>query len=89
LGDAIIAQEKLFAQKFFTCYDGRPINQLEYLMDKLNFSVKARDYDRVFIEEHNGDQVWLSLAVRNGSMFTVMTKEQAKELIDALQEVIA
>jgi hypothetical protein len=58
-------------------------------MDKLNFSVKARDYDRVFIEEHNGDQVWLSLAVRNGSMFTVMTKEQAKELIAVLEKVIA
>jgi hypothetical protein len=27
-----VAQEKLFAQKFFTNYDGRPTNQLEYLM---------------------------------------------------------
>ena len=58
-------------------------------MDKLEFTINARDYDRVFIDEHNGDQVWLSLATRSGSMFTVMTKEQAKELIDALQEVIA
>jgi hypothetical protein len=27
-----VAQEKLFAQKFFTNYDGRPTNQLEYPM---------------------------------------------------------
>lgn len=52
-------------------------------------TIKARDYDRVFVEEHNEDQVWLSLAVRNGSMFTVLTKEQARELIDALEKVIA
>lgn len=58
-------------------------------MDKLNISVKARDYDRIFIEEHDGDKVWLSLAVRNGSMFTVLTKEQAKELIVALEQVVA
>jgi hypothetical protein len=76
-------------QKFFTRYDGRPINQLEYRMDKLNISIKARDFDRIFVEEHDGDKVWLSLAARNGSMFTVMTKEQAKELIAALQQVVA
>jgi hypothetical protein len=76
----------LFAQKFFTRYDGGPINQLEYRMQS---TIKARDYDRVFVEEHNQDQVWLSLAVRNGSMFTVLTKEQAQELIDALEKVIA
>ena len=58
-------------------------------MEALEFSIKARDYDRVFIEEHDGDKVWLSLAVRNGSMFTVLTKEQAQELIAALEEVIA
>ena len=58
-------------------------------MVKLNFSVKARDYDRVFVEEHNENQVWLSLAVRNGSMFTVLTKEQAQELIAVLEQVIA
>ena len=58
-------------------------------MVKLNFSVKARDYYRVFVEEHNENQVWLSLAVRNGSMFTVLTKEQAQELIAVLEQVIA
>lgn len=58
-------------------------------MDRLEFSIKARDYDRVFVEEHDEDQVWLSLAVRNGAVFTVLTKEQARELIDALEKVTA
>lgn len=57
-------------------------------MDKLNFSVKARDYDRVFVDEHD-DGVWLSLSVRGGSAYTVLTKEQAQELIAVLEEVIA
>lgn len=65
-------------------------------METLNFSIKARDYDRVFIEEYSSQSaeysnecVWLSLATRNGSMFTVLSKEQAQELIAALQQVIA
>jgi hypothetical protein len=53
------------------------------------FTINTRDNDRVFAEDFGEDAVWLSLATRSGSMFTVMTKEQAKELIDALQQVIA
>ena len=53
------------------------------------FTINIRDNDRVFAEDFGEDAVWLSLATRSGSMFTVMTKEQAKELIDALQQVIA
>ena len=58
-------------------------------MKTLDFSIKARDYDRVFLEEYSEQRVWLSLATRSGSMFTVLSKEQAQELIAALQQVIA
>jgi hypothetical protein len=75
-------------QNFLTRYDGRPINQLEYRMEALEFSIKARDYDRVFVDAHDKG-VWLSVSVQGGSVYTVLTKEQAKELIAALQQVIA
>ena len=58
-------------------------------MDRLEFTLNTRDNDRVFVDAYSEEAVWLSLATRGGSMFTVMTKEQAKELIDALQKVIA
>lgn len=57
-------------------------------MTKLEFSLPSRDGDRVFVDEHD-DGVWLSLSVRGGSAYTVMTKEQAQELIAALQQVTA
>ena len=58
-------------------------------MDRLEFTINTRDNDRVFVDAYSEEGVWLSLATRGGSMFTMMTKEQAKELIDALQEVVA
>ena len=56
-------------------------------MDK-EFSISSREGDRVFVDEHD-DGVWLSLSVRGGSAYTVLTKEQAQELIAVLEEVIA
>lgn len=85
----IIAQKKLFAQKFFTRYDGGPINQLEYLMSE-GFQIKAaREDAHVFVNRYDEGLVWLSLYVKNGNVNTVLTKEQAKELIAALQQVTA
>jgi hypothetical protein len=89
LGEAIIAQEKLFAQKFFTRYDGGPINQLEYRMSE-GFQIKAaREDAHVFVNRYDEGLVWLSLYVKNGNVNTVMTKAQAKELIAALEKVVA
>lgn len=84
----IIAQKKLFAQNFFTRYDGRPINQLEYRME---FHIRANSDDSVFVQSYDKDDksVFLSLYLRRASAATVLTKEQAQELIAALQQVTA
>jgi len=82
----IIAQEKLFAQKFFTRYDGGPINQLEYRMEATRISINNRD--AVIVDDHESG-VWLHTYTSNGSMYVIMTKEQAQQLIAALQQVIA
>jgi len=42
----------------------------------------------LLVDDHE-DGVWLHMYVANGSMFAVLTKEQAKELIAALEQVIA
>jgi hypothetical protein len=84
-----VAQEKLFAQKFFTCYDGCPINQLEYLMDDNNHHIRVSSTDAVMTSTYDESTVWLTLVVERARASVIMTKEQAKELIDALQEVIA
>jgi len=86
LGGAIIAQKKIVVQKFFTRYDGGPINQLEYRMEAIRIGINRRD--AVLVDEHESG-VWLHTYTSNGSMYVIMTKEQAQELIDALEQVIA
>ena len=54
------------------------------------FQIKAaREDAHVFVNRYDKGLVWLSLYVKNGNVNTVMTTEQAKELIAALQQVVA
>jgi hydrogenase maturation factor len=69
-----------------TRYDGGSINQLEYRMEATRINIDSRV--ALLVDDHE-DGVWLHMYVANGSMFAVLSKEQAKELIAALQQVIA
>ena len=73
-------------QKFFTRYDGRPINQLEYRMEAIRISINSRD---AVIVDICHDGFWMHTFTSNGSMHVTLTKEQVKELIAALEQVIA
>jgi len=54
------------------------------------FQIKAaREDAHVFVNRYDESLVWLSLYVKNGNVNTVMTKAQAKELIAALEKVVA
>jgi hypothetical protein len=72
-----------------TGYDGCPINQLEYRMSE-GFQIKAaREDAHVFVNRYSENRVWLSLYIKGGNVNTTLTKEQAQELIAALEEVIS
>ena len=52
--------------------------------------INAKDDDEcVFVSEHDDHTVWLSIHFRRGSASTVLTREQALELIAELQKVVA
>jgi hypothetical protein len=87
--DCIIAQKKLFAQKFFTRYDGGSINQLEYRMDDNNHYIRVSSTEAVMTSPYDEGTVWLTVSIERGRASVIMTKEQTQELIAALQEVIA
>ena len=54
------------------------------------FQIKAaREDAHVFVNRYDEGLVWLSLYVKNAHVNTVLTKEQAKELIAALEKVVA
>lgn len=52
------------------------------------FQINGREGSNVFVNRYDKDTVWLSLYVKHGNVATVLTHEQAKELIAALQQVV-
>jgi hypothetical protein len=86
--DCIIARKKVVAQNFLTRYDGGPINQLEYTMDEFYIRTLPGEAMMVDASDKNG-AIWLTISVMRGRVSTVLTKEQARELIFALQQVAA
>jgi hypothetical protein len=52
------------------------------------FQINAHENSHVFVNRYDKDTVWLSLYVKHGNVATVLTHEQAKELIAALQQVV-
>lgn len=55
-------------------------------MEAIRIGINRRD--AVLVDEHENG-VWLHTYTSNGSMYVIMTKGQAKELIAALQQVAA
>lgn len=53
----------------------------------MDFSIKARDNNTVYVNPFD-DDVWMSIYGKDGSYRIIMTKEQAQQLVDALQSVI-
>ena len=53
--------------------------------------IKAIAGDAVMVDKHEETSVWLTISTRRGHLATVLTREQAQELIAALalQQVTA
>jgi hypothetical protein len=79
----------LFAQKFFTRYDGGPINQLESTMEHKEAYIRTLPNEAVLIDAQDADDVWLTVSVGRARASTILTREQAQLLIAQLQRVIA
>lgn len=57
----------------------------------MEFSIKLKDADgycRIFVDKYDDDSVWMSVFGRRGSMAVIMEREEAKQLIDALQQLV-
>lgn len=57
----------------------------------MEFSISLKDadnYSRVFVDKYDDDKVWMSVYGRRGSMAVIMDAGEAKELIDALQQLV-
>ena len=58
----------------------------------MEFSISLKDadnYSRVFIDAYDESQVWMSVFGRRGSMAVIMDKDEAKQIIDALEKLVA
>lgn len=57
---------------------------------RIQHLIRTTDADSmVMVNTFSGDSIWLSLGLSRANAAVVLTKEQAKELIAALEQVIA
>lgn len=56
-------------------------------MEKEFMIQHGEDRNNLSVSEHEGG-VWLSLHIRGGHISTTMTKDQAKQLIEALSQLV-
>ncbi len=59
----------------------------------MEFSIKVKDdaygsYGRVFIDAYEEDKVWMSIFGRRGSMAVILDKEEAKQVLEAFQQLV-
>jgi hypothetical protein len=56
----------------------------------MEFSISVKDdgYARVFIDAYDDDKVWLSVFGRRGSMAVVLNKDEAKQVLEAFQQLV-
>ena len=53
-------------------------------------AIRTTDADsRVFVSKFDGGGVFMNVGIKHGTAHVVLTKEQAQDLIAALQQVIA
>ena len=51
--------------------------------------IHTQDAVRISVDEYDEGGVWLSLQVRNGSAYAVMTRSEAEQLLAGLQAILA
>jgi len=58
----------------------------EYLQTRL----ETRDQDRlVYVDKYDDNELWLSIQVKGGNANCVLSREQAVEMIAAIERVLA
>ena len=59
------------------------------MTEELYTRIDTRDYDRrVFIDRYDDGEVWLSVQLNGGGANCVLSIEQAKAMIEALNKVV-
>jgi hypothetical protein len=53
-----------------------------------DFYIRTLPAEAVLVDEHDG-AIWMTISIQRGRASTVLTKEQAQELIAALQQAVA
>ncbi|UOF78464.1 hypothetical protein [Caudoviricetes sp.] len=57
--------------------------------EELYTRIDSRDYDRrIYVDKYDDKQVWVSLQVNGGGANCVLSIEQAKAMVAALNKVI-
>lgn len=56
----------------------------------LNTRIETTEpHECVFVDRFDDDQMWLSIRVKNGSAYCTLTFEQARQVMEAMERVLA
>lgn len=54
-----------------------------------NHYVRLANFDAVMVSPHDDGAIWMTVVVERARASVIMTREQAQELIAALEQVLA
>jgi len=55
---------------------------------KLEFTIVVNSNTKISVDQYFDEGVWLHLMTSSGTMYTTMTIDQAKQMIDALTQIV-
>ena len=60
------------------------------MSDELNFTIKtSRPQNTLFVDKYDTNEVWMSIHVHGATCNTTLSFEQAKQLVEALNTILA
>jgi hypothetical protein len=59
------------------------------MSEELETTIYTKDDSRVSLSEWDDGGAWLKIGVRSGGAYTVLTREEAQQLLEGLQAILA
>jgi hypothetical protein len=59
------------------------------MTNEIEVTIYTEDQSRVSLSEWDDGGAWLKIGVRSGGAYTVLTREEAQQLLEGLQAILA
>jgi hypothetical protein len=56
---------------------------------EIDVTIQTQDESRVSLSEWEGGGAWLKIGVKSGGVYTILTRDEAQQLLDGLQAILS